>query len=288
VLDVLHEPRFVDKAPPEVYALLLDEGKYFCSPRTMYRILLANGEVKERRDQARHPAYVKPELLATGPNQVWSWDITRIKGPAKWTHFYLYVILDIFSRFVVGWMLAEQENARLAKRLIAETIAREGVDKNKLVLHSDRGAPMTALTTVQLLAYLGVTPSFSRPRTSNDNPFSEAQFRTFKYHPTIPDRVASLQHGLTVCRTFFAWYNFEHRHSGISYLTPAMVHRGQAKTVIAERRRTLAAAYAAQPQRFVKGLPSPKQPAAAVWINPPGKTSTQIIAGDANGVANAH
>ena len=269
VLALTHEERFVDKAPPEICATLLDEGRYPCSPRTMYRILADSGEVKERRNQARHPEYKKPELLATGPNQVWSWDITRLRGPVKWSYFYLYVMLDIFSRYVVGWLLAERENARLSQRLIRETTQREGIVRDQLYIHNDRGAPMTAQTTGQLLISLGVEQSFSRPQVSNDNPYSESHFRTLKYQPTFPDRFGCYPDAHSFCTTFFPWYNHDHRHSGISFLTPAMLHKGQATKVIAERQRTLAAAYALHPERFVKGLPKPAAAPTAVWINPP-------------------
>jgi len=276
VLARLYEPRFVDKSPAEVYATLLDEGVFLCSQRTMYRILAAEHEVRDRRDQARHPAYEKPELLATGPNQVWSWDITRLKGPVKCSYFYLYVILDIYSRYVVGWMLAERENARLAKRLIAASVKREAIDRDQLTLHSDRGAPMKAQTTTQLLAHLGVEPSFNRPRVSNDNPFSEAQFKTVKYHPTFPKRFGGYEDAHGFCRQFFHWYNEEHRHGGIAYLTPAMLHRGNAKKIVAGRAETLKAAYAKNPQRFVRGLPKPPPVPTAVWINPPAKIGEPV------------
>ena len=214
VLDLLHSPRFVDKAPAAVYATLLDEGTYHCSIRTMYRILHDAREVRERRNQLRHPKYKKPELLATGPGQVWSWDITKLLGPAKWTYYYLYVILDIYSRYAVGWMLASRENADLAKRLIRDTIEKENVDADQLTIHSDRGPAMKSHTVAQLLATLGVTKSHSRPHVSNDNPFSESQFKTLKYRPEFPDRFGSQEDGRGFCRRFFQWYNHEHYHSG--------------------------------------------------------------------------
>jgi len=269
VLDVLHSERFVDKAPGEVVATLLDEKRYLCSERTMYRVLAANGEVRERRNQLRHPDYAKPELLATDPNQVWSWDITKLKGPVTWTYFYLYVILDIFSRLVVGWMLALRENAELAKRLIAETCEKHGVERDQLTLHSDRGPSMKSLTVGQLLGSLGVTKSHSRPHVSDDNPFSEAQFKTLKYRPEFPARFGAFEDALSFCRTFFDWYNNEHRHSGIGMLTPAMVHYGQAESVLAGRQSVMAAAYAAHPDRFVRGAPKVRWLPDAVWINPP-------------------
>jgi len=269
VLDVLHAPRFVDKAPAEVYATLLDEGMYLCSVRTMYRLLGQAQEIRERRDQLRHPAYQKPELLATGPCQVWSWDITKLLGPAKWTYFYLYVILDIFSRYVVGWMLARRESAALAERLIRETIEKQQADPQSLTIHSDRGPAMKSHTVAQLLATLGVTKSHSRPHVSNDNPFSESQFKTLKYRPEFPHRFDSFDHALDFCRGFFPWYNHEHYHWGLGLLTPATVHAGQAATVLAGRQQVLDAAYAAHGERFVHGRPAPSAAPEKVWINPP-------------------
>jgi len=269
VLDVLHANRFVDQAPSTVYATLLDEGTYHCSIRTMYRILNDCQEVRERRNQLRHPKYKKPELLASGPNQVWSWDITKLLGPAKWTYYYLYVILDIYSRYVVGWMLASRENADLAKRFIRETIEKENVDADQLTIHSDRGPAMKSHTVAQLLATLGVTKSHSRPHVSNDNPFSESQFKTLKYRPEFPDRFGSQEDGHGFCQGFFRWYNHEHYHSGIALLTPFMVHYGLARAVLAGRQQTLDAAYTAHPERFVGKPPSPLALPEAVWINPP-------------------
>jgi putative transposase len=270
VLAVLNSERFVDVAPAEAYARLLGEGSYLCSPRTMYRVLERHGQVRERRDQLRHPAAAKPELVAAGPNQVWSWDITKLKGPAKWTYFYLYVILDIFSRYVVGWMLAHCESAELAKRLIRETLEKEGIAGGpELTIHSDRGPSMTSKTLGQLLADLSITRSLSRPYTSNDNPFSEAHFRTLKYRPEFPDRFGSHQHGLSFLRPFFHWYNEEHHHGGIGFFTPGQVHRGAVDLVLAERRRALDAAFLAHPERFKRRPPLPPAPPTAVWINPP-------------------
>jgi putative transposase len=273
VLDLLHSPRFVDKAPAAVYAALLDEGTYRCSIRTMYRILHDASEVRERRNQLRHPKYKKPELLATAPNQVWSWDITKLLGPTKWTYYYLYVILDIYSRYVVGWMLASRENADLAKRLLRDTIAKEKVDADELTIHSDRGPSMKSHTVAQLLATLGVTKSHSRPHVSNDNPFSESQFKTLKYRPEFPQRFGSQEDGRGFCERFFQWYNHEHYHSGIALLTPAMVHHGQAKKVLDRRRKALDMAYAMYPQRFVNKRPTPLPLPEAVWINPPTPSS---------------
>ncbi len=279
VLDLLHT-RFVDQAPAQVHATLLDEGTYLCSPRTMYRLLDGAGEIKERRDQVRRPHYAAPELLATRSNEVWSWDITKLLGPAKWTYFYLYVILDIFSRYVVGWMLAPHESAALAERLIAETCAKHGIQPGQLTLHADRGASMKSKPVALLLADLGVTKTHSRPQVSNDNPFSEAQFKTLKYCPQFPERFGSIEDGRAFGQIFFPWYNQEHRHSGLGFLTPAVVHFGQAATVRAHRQQVLAAAYAAHPERFVKGRPQPADLPNAVWINPPAK---KTIAQDAPG-----
>ena len=233
VLDVLHSEPFADQAPAEVYAALLDQGQYLCSIRTMYRILDDQQEVRERRNQLRHPTYHKPQLVATAPNQVWSWDITKLLGPAKWTYFHLYVILDIFSRYVVGWMLAHRESEHLAERLIRETVVKQGIARDQLTIHSDRGPSMRSQTVAQLLATLGITKSHSRPHVSNDNPFSESQFKTLKYRPEFPDRFASIEHGLDFCGKFFHWQNHEHHHWGLGLLTPATVHHGQADAVLA-------------------------------------------------------
>ncbi len=275
VLDTLDSPRFLDQAPAQVHATLLDEGTYLCSPRTMYRVLEAAGEVKERRDQVRRPHYAAPELLATRPNEVWSWDITKLLGPVKWTSFYLYVILDIFSRYVVGWMIAPHESAALAERLIAETCAKYGIAPGQLTLHADRGGAMRSKPVALLLADLGVVKTHSRPYVSNDNPFSEAQFRTLKYCPQFPDRFGSLEDGRAFGQEFFRWYNHDHHHSGLGFLTPATVHFGQAAAVRAQRDRVLTAAYAAHPERFVNGRPHPADLPAAVWINPPVKHPTR-------------
>ena len=268
-LEVLHEARFVDRAPAEVYATLLDEGTYLCSERTLYRILAENHEVRERRNQLRHPNYKKPELLATGPNQVWSWDITKLLGPVKWNYFQLYVILDIFSRYAVGWLLAGVENSTLAKRLIEETCQKQDIDPGQLIIHSDRGTSMTSKPVALLLADLGFTKSLSRPHVSNDNPFSEAQFKTLKYRPTFPERFGSIQDARGFCGEFFTWYNTEHRHAGIGMMTPEAVHYGRAPKIHAARQQTLLAAYALHPERFVRHPPSPPALPSAAWINPP-------------------
>ena len=270
VLDLLHT-RFVDQAPAQMHAALLDEGTYLCSPRTMYRVLDTAHEIKERRDQVRRPHYTAPELLATRANEVWSWDITKLLGPAKWTYFYLYVILDIFSRYVVGWMLAPRESAALAERLIAETCAKQDIQPGRLTIHADRGGPMRSKPVALLLADLGVTKTHSRPHVSNDNPFSEAQFRTLKYCPQFPDRFGSIEDGRAFGQSFFRWYNHEHHHSGLGFLAPAVVHFGQAPAVRAQREVVLAAAYGAHPERFVNGPPRPADLPTAVWINPPVK-----------------
>lgn len=274
VLDTLHSERFRDQAPLEVYATLLDEGRYLCSPRTMYRILDDNEEIKERRDQLRHPAYTKPELLATAPNQVWSWDITKLLGPEKWTYFYLYVILDIFSRYVVGWMLANRESAVLAKELIGQTCLKQMIQPEQLTIHADRGSSMKSKPVAFLMADLGVTKTHSRPHTSDDNPFSESQFKTLKYRPDFPDRFGSIEDARAFCRAFFPWYNNEHRHTGIRLLTPAVVHYGKAEAMIAARQVVLDKAYELNPERFVRKPPTHKAMPEGVWINPPKPTAS--------------
>ena len=271
VLDLLRAPRFVDQAPAEVYASLLDEGVYHCSIRTMYRILVANQEVRERRNQLRHPVYKKPELLAQAPNQVWSWDITKLMGPAKWTYFYLYVIIDIFSRRVVGWCVADRESATLFTALFNDAAAKHPAPPGQLTLHADRGAPMRAKTTALLLADLGVTKSHSRPHTSNDNPFSESHFKTMKYQPQFPQRFGCIQDAKAFCRSFFDWYNQEHHHAGIGLMTPDQVHYGQADAIHTARQNTLDGAFNRNPERFVRKEPEPPAKPTATWINPPQK-----------------
>jgi len=269
VRETLYAPRFVDRSPGEIVATLLDEGQYLCSERTMYRVLAQEGASRARRNQLCHPSYAKPELVATAPNEVWSWDITKLLGPRKWTYYYLYVILDLFSRYAVGWMVAEKENANLASRLIAESCSKHAVRPEILTLHSDRGAPMTAKCTAQLLADLGVTQSLSRPRVSDDNPFSEAQFKTVKYHPGFPGRFADQPGATDYCRSFFPWYNHEHRHAGIAMLTPADVYFGRAATILTQRQQVLDLAYDARPDRFPRGRPQTLALPDAVYINPP-------------------
>ena len=269
VLDALHEPRFVDLAPAEVHATLLGEGRYLCSLRTMHRILGENSESRERRDQLRRPSYAKPELLATAPNELWSWDITKLRGPAKWTYYYLYVLLDVFSRYVVGWMIAHRESSGLAKKLIAETCARQAIEPGQLTLHADRGSSMTSKPVAFLLADLGVTKTHSRPYVSDDNPFSEAQFKTLKSRPQFPDRFGSIEDARRHGGDFFPWYNHDHHHSGLAFLTPADVHFGRAADVIAERQRVLDDAFSRHPERFTRGRPIAPTPPTEVWINKP-------------------
>jgi putative transposase len=275
VLTTLNAPRFLDLAPAEVYATLLDEGVYLASERTMYRILAAAGEVRERRDQLRHPRYARPELLATGPNQLWSWDITKLLGPWKWTYYYLYVILDVFSRYVVGWMVAYRELAVLAEQLIAESVVKQEIEPGLLTIHADRGSSMKSKPVAMLLSDLGVTKSHSRPHVSNDNPYSESQFKTLKYRPAFPDRFGSIEHARSFCRSFFAWYNDAHHHSALALHTPADVHYGRADVVRERRAQVLAAAYAAHPERFVTKPPTPPAIPTAVWINAPAPSNTE-------------
>jgi putative transposase len=269
VFETLCSERFADVAPAAVHATLLDEGTYLASVRTMYRVLAANASSTERRNQRNHPVYAKPELLALAPNQVWSWDITKLKGPFKWTCFHLYVILDIFSRYVVGWMIAPRESAELAKQLIAQTVVRHDVLPGMLTLHADRGTSMRSKPVASLLVDLDVAKSHSRPYTSDDNPFSESQFKTMKYRPDFPERFGSLEDARSHCQAFFAWYNGQHRHSGIGYMTPHSVHYGQAQALRATRQATLDAAFSATPNRFKGIRPCLKPMPTAAWINPP-------------------
>jgi putative transposase len=272
ILDALHSPRFADLAPAETWAVLLDEGIYLGSQSTFYRLLRAAGETRERRRQAVHPAAVKPELVATAPNQVWSWDITKLHGPAKWTYYYLYVILDIHSRYVTGWMLAARESAVLAEKLIAATCAKQGIRRGQLTIHADRGSSMTSKPVAFLLADLGVIQSHSRPHVSNDNPYSEAQFKTLKYRPGFPARFGSLEAARKHCHAFLGWYNHDHRHSGIGLHTPSDLHHGHAPAVRRKRAATLGAAFSAHPERFVSRPPEPPKIPASSWINPPQHT----------------
>ena len=273
VLDVLNSKRFADITPQEVYATLLDEGIYLCSIRTMYRILEENKEVRERRNQAKHVEYAKPELLATRPNELWSWDITKLKGPVKWSYFHLYVIIDVFSRYVVGWMIADRESSELAKKLISETIRNQEADPTHLTIHADRGSSMKSKPVALMLSDLGVTKTHSRPHVSNDNPFSESQFKTMKYRPEFPERFGSIEDARAFCVDFFGWYNQEHHHSGIGLMTPEMVHYGIAEDVRRKRNNTLDRAYQEHPERFVRKQPQAPQLPTAVWINPPATVS---------------
>jgi putative transposase len=269
VIDVLHEDRFVDKAPQEIYAALLDEEKYLCSIRTMYRILEKEGDLKERRNQLVRPHYTKPELLAQGPNEVWSWDITKLKGPQKWTYYSLYVILDIFSRYVVGWMVAHRELGPLARKLIEETCEKQSIQPGQLFIHADRGSSMTSKPVAFLMADLGITKSHSRPSVSNDNPYSESQFKTMKYRPEFPERFGSIEDARAFCQSFFPWYNKEHYHSGLGLMTPEDVHYGKAQRIIEARKDVLYAAYEKHPERFKGRIPKPMPLPDKVWINKP-------------------
>lgn len=269
VRDLLNSEQFVDSSPRQVYGTLLDEGRYLCSVSTMYRILRAYQEVRERRNQKQNPVYKKPELLATSPNQVWSWDITKLRGPVPHVYYYMYTILDIFSRYVVGYMVATREEATLARQLVADSCAKQGIEPAQLILHADRGSAMTSKTLALLLADLGVGKSHSRPYTSDDNPFSEAQFKTMKYRPDYPDRFGSPQDARQWTHPFIHWYNNEHRHTSLGLMTPATVHYGLAAELTVQRQVTLQAAYEKNPERFVKGLPTPPKLQTAVWINPP-------------------
>lgn len=277
ILSVLHAEPFIDRSPWAVYAALLDQGTYLCSVRTMYRILQEQGEVRERRDQLTHPAYRKPELLATAPNQVWSWDITKLKGPVKWTYYYLYVILDIFSRYIVGWMLASRESNSLAQKLIEQSCQNHAIGRNQLIIHSDRGPSMSSKPVALLLADLGITKSHSRPHVSNDNPYSEAHFKTLKYRPEFPDRFGSPQDARSFSQQFFSWYNRDHYHSGISYLTPEQVHYGLAQQILKEREAVLKEAYRRYPDRFKAGIPKPLSLPQAAWINKPLPKSEGVL-----------
>lgn len=276
VLDVLHGPRFVDLAPAQVYAQLLEEGRYLCSIRTMYRLLANHNEVRERRKLTKHPVYAKPELLATKPNELWSWDITKLKGPAKWSYYHLYVIMDVYSRYIVGWMIAERESSILAKRLIAQSCLKQNITQDQLTLHADRGSSMKSKVVAQLLSDLGVTKTHSRPHVSNDNPYSESQFKTMKYRPQYPDRFGSIQDARIFAVDFFYWYNEEHRHSGIALYTPSDVHYGRIEQIRQDRQSALDAAYQRHPNRFVNKAPKAALPPQAVWINPPEKSEKRV------------
>ncbi|WP_031387755.1 IS3 family transposase, partial [Desulfonatronum thiodismutans] len=272
VLEILHSQRFQDSTPHEIYASLLDEGRMLCSISTMYRLLRQEGENQGRRRQTARTHYEKPELLATAPNQVWSWDITKLKGPRKWNYFYLYVIMDIYSRYVTGWMIASRESQSLAKRLIEESCEKQNIAQGQLTIHADRGPSMRSKTVAQLLADLGITKTHSRPYTSNDNPFSESQFKTLKYHPCFPGNFGSQEDALAYGRTFFPWYNEEHRHSGIGFMTPEQVHYGIVPQILETRSNAMTQAFLANPIRWNgrhPELPKILRPQEAVWINPP-------------------
>jgi len=269
VLEVLNSPRFANCAPAAIHAQLLDEGRYVASVRTMYRLLQGCAAVRERRNQLRHPEYTKPELLAVAPNQVWSWDITKLKGPVRGTCFHLYVILDMFSRYVVGWMVAERETAELAEQLIADSAAKESIAPGTLTLHADRGSSMRSKPVATLLCDLGIAKSHSRPYVSDDNPYSEAQFKTLKYRPGFPARFGSLADARANCAAFFTWYNQQHRHSGIGMMTPESVHTGRAAEIRKLRQATLESAYQRTPGRFKHCVPRQTKLPTAAWINPP-------------------
>jgi putative transposase len=274
VLEQLHCPRFVDCSPAEVWATLLDEGTYLCSQRTMYRLLSAEGEVRDRRDQLTHPPYAAPELLATEPNRVWSWDITKLLGPSTWTYFYAYVILDVFSRYVVGWTVQHGESAALASALIGQSCEQQQIAPGELIVHADRGSSMRSKPVAFLLADLGVAKSHSRPYTSTDNPYSEAQFKTMKYRPGFPTRFENIEQARAFFRQFIGWYNHQHRHSGIGLMTPATVHHGRAEQTHAARSHVLNAAYAATPERFIRRPPIPPALPTGAWINKPNSDET--------------
>jgi len=282
------ETRFVDCPPAQIVARLLDEGRYLCSERTLYRLLAQQGQVRERRDQLRHPNYPVPQLLASAPNQLWSWDITKLLGPAKWTYFYLYMILDVYSRYAVGWAVAHRESAELAKRLIHWTVRRQRVPPGQLTLHADRGSAMTSKPVAFLLADLCVTKTHSRPHVSNDNPYSESHFKTLKYRPDFPDRFGSIQDARAFCIDFVGWYNEEHRHSALGYLSPADVHFGRADDRREHRARVLGAAFEDHPERFPNGRPQPQALPSEVWINRPrlrcDSTDSRDPAGRGDGV----
>ena len=285
----LNSERFQDQTPRDVYAALLDEGTYLCSWRTMYRILKKHDEVRERRDFLRHPSYKKPELLATRPNQVWSWDITKLRGPKKWTYYYLYVIIDIYSRYVPGWMIAERQTASLARVLIKETCEKQGIQQNQLTLHADRGSPMIARSMALLLAELGVSKSHSRPYNSDDNPYSEAHFKTMKYRPDYPEKFENKDQAVGWARSFFDWYDYEHYHSSLGLLTPADVHFGRADRIIQQRQQVLQKAYENHPERFVNGPPEHPSLPEGVWINPPSERKNSgngKVTGDMNSPSN--
>lgn len=287
ILDLLVHPDHVDKTPYALYYHLLDQGTYLCSVRTMYRLLNEQGWSKQRRELLRRPPCQRPQLVARGPNEVWSWDISNIKGPAKGLFFKLYVVLDLFSRAVVGWCVSGTESGALARDLVEQSCNRHGIDPNQLTLHSDRGAAMVSAPLRELLDKLDVHHSFARPYTPNDNPYSEAHFRTLKDHPSFPESFGSLEDSVRFFRVFFDWYNHQHYHSGIAFLPPAVVHTGQQDSWLAQRQRTLDVAYAAHPERF-SSPPRPPPLPDEVWINPPPEleaTTTSVLFSACEGAA---
>jgi putative transposase len=288
VLALLDSEPFMDLAPAQVYAKLLEDGEYLCSTRTMYRVLADADQVRERRAQRRHPDYVTPQLVATAPNQVWSWDTTKLPGPTKGTYFTLYVILDIFSRYIVGWQVSARESAAVAQELINACCKQQGVTRGQLTIHADRGSPMVAKSTALLYVDLGIAKSHSRPYTSNDNPYSESNFRTLKYRPEMPSRLGSLEHARQVVRALVDWYNDEHYHVGLALLHPGDVHYGRTTDIVAARQRVLDAAHARHPERFVHGRPAQKTPPPIVWINPPQSDQSDQIGSDRRQEVAAH
>jgi len=276
VREVLNSERFCDQSPRQVFATLLDEGVYLCDWRTMYRLLHEHDEVRERRRNHQHRQYKKPELVATAANQVWTWDITKLKGPTTWEYFFFYTVMDLFSRYVVGWMLADRESKDLASDLLAQSCEKQGIQHGQLTIHSDNGPSMTSHSVSQLLTKLGVIKSHSRPYVSNDNPFSESLFKTVKYHPQFPERFDSEEQAREFCQMFIRWYNREHYHSGLSLLKPCDVHHGLAPAILAKRQDVLNKAFQEFPQRFVHGSPSAGEVPSAVWINPPKPALEQL------------
>lgn len=274
ILNVLNSERFCDMAPAEVFATLLDEGIHLCSERTTYRLLERSGENVARRQRPAR-SYPRPELLATRVNEVWTWDITKLKGPAKWTYYYLYTILDIFSRYVVGWLVADRESAELAEILVGEACLKQEILPGTLTLHADRGGPMKSQALGHLLSDLGITKSHSRPHVSDDNPYMESAYKTLKYRPTFPERFPSVDFAQTFCHDFFGWYNNDHHHSGIGMLTPSDVHWGRAEEVLRMRQETMGRAFKEHPERFVKGRPVVGQVPTSVWINKPISAQSQ-------------
>jgi putative transposase len=282
---VLNSERFMDQSPEQVVAVLAEEGTYLASARTLYRVLAEAGQLRERRARRQHPKHATPRLVARGPNEIWSWDITKLKGPEKGIYYMLYVVLDIFSRYVVGWLLAERENAQLAQHLLRQSMYKQGVIDENLTVHADRGSPMRALSTRQMLDSLGATASYSRPRVSNDNPYSESQFGTLKARPELPERLGSVTHGRQILRPIFNWYNTQHHHSGIAMLTPQQVHSALAEQVLRQRLDVRMAAYRAHPERFIGGPPRLESLPPEVWINQPKSTPENTENGDCSALA---